>query len=158
MSLGSSPSATIVPLGEITTLKGRHLGWSSWHEVTQAQVDGFARDTGDDYWIHTDPKRAAAEGPFGGTIAHGYLTLSCVVPMMHELLQVQEVATAVNYGLDRVRFPAPVPVGSRIRAGLEVVSVDDVKGGKQGKLAATIEIEGSERPACVAEILVRWYA
>jgi acyl dehydratase len=103
-----------------------------------------------------DPERSAS-GPFGGTIAHGYLTLSLAAPLMEELIEVQGVTMGINYGLDRVRFPAPVPVGSRIRAGGELAEVTDVPGGVQGKLVVTFEVEGGEKPACVAEVLVRYY-
>jgi acyl dehydratase len=135
---------------------GEHLGWTEWREVTQDQVDLFADATEDHQWIHVDRERAA-QGPFGGTIAHGYLTLSLVPPMMFELLRVEGVSMGINYGLDRVRFPAPVPVGSRIRAGAELAEVKEIPGGLQSKLVITFEVEGSDKPACVAEVLVRHY-
>jgi acyl dehydratase len=137
---------------------GEHLGWSDWREITQERVDQFADATDDHQWIHVDRERAAAESPFGGTIAHGYLTLALVAPMLGELIHVDGVSMGINYGLDRVRFPAPVPVGSRIRAGAELVEVTEVPGGVQSKLNVTFEIENGEKPACVAEVLVRHYA
>jgi acyl dehydratase len=135
---------------------GEHLGYTEWREIDQDRVNLFADATDDHQWIHVDPERSA-DGPFGGTIAHGYLTLSLAAPLMSELIEVQGVKMGINYGLDRVRFPAPVPVGSRIRAGGELAEVTEVPGGLQGKLVVTFEIEGSEKPACVAEVLVRYY-
>jgi acyl dehydratase len=137
---------------------GEHLGWTDWREITQERVDTFADATDDHQWIHVDRERAAAESPFGGTIAHGYLTLALVAPALGELIHVDGVSMGINYGLDRVRFPAPVPVGSRIRAGAELVEVTEVPGGVQSKLNVTFEIENGEKPACVAEVLVRHYA
>jgi acyl dehydratase len=145
---------------DISSLKdrvGEHLGWTDWREITQERVDQFADATDDHQWIHVDPERAA-ESPFGGTIAHGYLTLALAAPSLAELVHVDGVSMGINYGLDRVRFPAPVPVGSRIRAGAELVEVTDVPGGVQSKLNVTFEIENGEKPACVAEVLVRHYA
>ena len=134
---------------------GLELGPSAWKEVAQERIDLFADATEDHQWIHVDPERAAA-GPFGTTIGHGYLTLALLVPFAYELLPV-EGGMAINYGLDRVRFPAPVPGGSRIRAGAELVEVTEVPGGVQSKLNVTFEIENGEKPACVAEVLVRHY-
>jgi acyl dehydratase len=135
---------------------GEHVGWTDWREITQERVNLFADATDDHQWIHVDPERAA-KGPFGGTIAHGYLTLSLVAPMLGELLQVEGVSMGVNYGLDRVRFPAPVPVGSRIRAGAELAEANEIQGGVQSKFVVTFEVENSEKPACVAEVIVRHY-
>jgi acyl dehydratase len=135
---------------------GEHLGWTDWLEVTQDRVDRFADATEDHQWIHVDRERAASS-PFGATIAHGYLTLSLVAPMMRELLDVEGVSWGINYGLDRVRFPAPVPVGSRIRAGAELVEVKEFPGGAQSKFVVTFELENGGKPACVAEVLVRHY-
>jgi acyl dehydratase len=134
-------------------LVGAGLGASSWIDVTQERVDAFAAAPNDPQWIHVDPARAAA-GPFGGTVAHGFLTLSLVVPMLEEVLPVTGTAT-INYGVDRVRFPAPVPCGSRIRGRFHVEEVADVAGGSQVSIVATIEREASEKPVCVAELLVR---
>jgi len=134
---------------------GRHLGHSPWLQVTQQRIDLFAEATGDHQWIHVDPGRAAA-GPYGATIAHGYLTLSLVNNFLPQVVEVQGVAMGINYGLDRVRFPAPVKVGSRLRGGVEVMSVEDVPGGIQAAMRVTVEIEGQDRPACVADVLSRY--
>ena len=134
---------------------GVELGPSGWREITQARIDAFAAATDDPQWIHVDPARAAS-GPFGTTIAHGYLTLSLLVPIAYELLPVEDAALALNYGLDRVRFPAPVPSGSRIRARFSVEAVREVAGGVQVTLAATVEREGAEKPVCVATVVFRF--
>jgi acyl dehydratase len=135
---------------------GLELGPSGWKSVEQERIDAFAAATEDHQWIHVDPGRAAA-GPFGTTIAHGYLTLALLVPFAYELLPV-EGGMAINYGLDRVRFPAPLPVGSRVRARLRVDDVAEVEGGVQVKLAATVEREGGgDKPVCAAELLFRYY-
>jgi len=136
-----------------TDLAGAELGPSSWIDVTQERVNAFAAATDDPQWIHVDPDRAAA-GPFGGTVAHGFLTLSLVVPMLDEVLPAIGTAT-INYGVDRVRFPAPVPCGSRIRGRFRVQDVGEAAGGSQLRIVATIEREGGEKPVCVAELLVR---
>jgi acyl dehydratase len=135
---------------------GRHLGFTDWQEMTQERVNLFADATDDHQFIHVDPERAKAS-PFGGTIAHGYLTLSLVAPIMQELLRVSDSKMGVNYGLDRVRFPAPLPVGAQFRGGGEIVEVTDVPGGIQVKTLVTIEVQGSSKPALVAECLVRLY-
>jgi acyl dehydratase len=134
-------------------LAGAELGPSSWIDVTQQRVDAFAAATDDPQWIHVDPERAAA-GPFGGAVAHGFLTLSLVVPMLDEVLPAIGAAT-INYGVDRVRFPASVPCGSRIRGRFRVQDVAEAAGGSQLRIVATIEREGGEKPVCVAELLVR---
>jgi acyl dehydratase len=135
---------------ELEKAVGTHLGHSDWHTVTQKQIDTFADATGDHQWIHVDPEKAA-QGPFGKTIAHGYLTLSLVPQLVWQVYKVENLAMGVNYGSNKVRFPAPVPVDSRIRAGVELVSL--VPGGNGYQLTArvTIELEGSDKPACVAE-------
>ncbi|MGH3587049.1 MAG: MaoC family dehydratase [Pseudonocardia sp.] len=148
---------TTVPYAEIESLAGADLGVTAYREVTQQQVNLFADATDDHQWIHTDPQRAAA-GPFGGPIAHGYLTLSLVVPFSEELLQVEGVGTKVNYGLDRVRFPAPVPVGSRVRMAATVRDVTAVAGGHQLAMDAVIEVDGGAKPAVAATWLARFYA
>lgn len=136
-------------------LIGTELEPTGWLEVTQARIDDFARATGDAQWIHTDPARAA-DGPFGSTIAHGYLTLSLCSPLVSEALAgLTAYGMGVNYGVNRVRFPAPVPAGSRIRARIAVASVDEVPGGDQAVLIATVEREGGTKPVCVAELLLR---
>ena len=142
---------------ELRALTGRHLGYSEWREISQDRVDTFADATDDHQWIHVDPERAAA-GPFGTTIAHGYLTLSLLIPMWHEILQYEGLRLGVNYGLNKVRFPAPVPVGSRIRAGATLVSVEDV-GNDAVQLVVdfVVEREGSEKPCCIAQGMYRFY-
>jgi acyl dehydratase len=136
---------------------GAHLGYSGWRQVTQKQVNLFADATDDHQWIHVDIERANA-GPFGGPIAHGYLTLSMAPAFMNEILEVSGVAMGVNYGLNKLRFPSPVPVGSRLRAGAVLSSVEDVAGGVQVVLELTFETEGGTKPACVAEVLFRYYS
>ncbi|MEV5746075.1 MaoC family dehydratase [Microbispora rosea] len=145
-------------LDEIKALAGKDLGHSGWLEITQERVNTFADATDDHQWIHVDPVRAA-DGPFGGPIAHGYLTLSLVIPLFNELLDIQGVKMSVNYGLEKVRFPSPVKVGGRIRLAAVVVSVEDVSGdGVQMLLDFTVEIEGANKPACVARVIYRHYA
>jgi acyl dehydratase len=145
-------------IDELKAKVGVDLGTSEWHTVTQEQVDLFADATGDHQWIHVDPERATRESPFGGPIAHGYLTLSLASMLSAEIMAVKGITMGVNYGLDKVRFPSPVPVGSKIRAGGELVSVDDVAGGVQVKVKLTFEIEGGTKPVCVAEALFRYYS
>jgi acyl dehydratase len=135
---------------------GRHLGYSDWLEIDQQRINLFADATGDHQWIHVDPDKAAS-GPFGKTIAHGYLTLSLANLFLPQIMQVNNVSMGVNYGCDKVRFPAPVPVGSRIRGGGEVLSAEEVKGGVQVVVRITIEIEGSERPACIIDTISRFF-
>jgi acyl dehydratase len=149
-------TTTIHGIDGLNALVGEHLGYSEWHEVTQEQINLFADATGDHQWIHVDVERAKA-GPFGGPIAHGYLTLSLVPLLLSEIINVTGFAMAVNYGLNRLRFPAPVPVGAKIRAGVTLASQEDVAGGVQCTLVTTIEIEGGAKPACVAELLFRYY-
>jgi acyl dehydratase len=133
---------------------GRELGTSSWHEVPQAAIDAFAEVTGDRQWIHTDPDRAR-RSPFGGTIAHGYYTLALVPKLLDEVFPLTRFAAAMNYGLDRVRFPAPLPVGARVRMHARLDGVEAVPGGATLTLTASFEREGGERPVCVAQVLVR---
>lgn len=133
-----------------------HLGYSDWVEITQERINLFAEATGDHQWIHVDPARAA-EGPFGKTIAHGYLTLSMANLFLPEVLQVEKTSMGVNYGCEKVRFPAPVPVGSRLRGGGEIVSAEEVKGGVQVVVRMVLEVEGSERPACVVDTISRFF-
>jgi acyl dehydratase len=150
-------TTTIDGIDGLKARVGEHLGYSEWHEVTQEQVNLFADATGDHQWIHVDVERAKA-GPFGGPIAHGYLTLSLTPTLLDEILRVTGLTMAINYGLNKLRFPAPVPVGSKVRAGVSLSSVEDVAGGVQCALATTFEVEGSDKPACVAEILFRYYS
>jgi len=142
-------------LTALESLAGQHLGYSPWHDVTQEQVDLFADATGDHQWIHVDVERAKA-GPFGAPIAHGYLTLSLAPVLLHEVFEVAGTTLSVNYGINKLRFPAPVPVGSKVRAGVELAGVEQVSGGVQATLAVTFEVEGAAKPACVAEILFRY--
>ena len=149
--------STTVDYSELASLAGRDLGYSAYREVTQEQVNTFADATDDHQWIHVDPERAA-EGPFGAPIAHGYLTLSLSVAFWTELLDVTGVTTKVNYGLDKVRFPAPVKVGSRIRMSAVIAEVTEVPGGFQLTVDQTIEMDGGSKPAVVARGLYRFYA
>ncbi|MBG0827124.1 MaoC family dehydratase [Planomonospora sp. ID67723] len=137
---------------ELKAAVGEHLGRTEWRTVTQEQVNLFADATGDHQWIHVDVE-AAAKGPFGGTIAHGYLSLSLLPSFMMELLRVDGLAMGINYGLDKVRFPAPVPVGARVRAGAELVDLKGTPAGYLSKMRMTVEVEGQEKPACVADTL-----
>lgn len=143
---------------ELKALAGTDLGSSEWLEVTQERVNTFADATGDHQWIHVDEERAA-QGPFGKTIAHGYLTLSLVIPLFTQMLTVTGVSMSVNYGLGKVRFPSPVPVGSRVRLTGRVGAVEEVAGGGvQMELDFTVERDGSDKPACVGQALYRHYA
>lgn len=138
----------------LTNAAGTDLGHSSWIVIDQARIDGFAEVTGDGQWIHTDPARAA-DGPFGTTIAHGYLTLSLVAPVLEEIFALADVDMSVNYGTDRVRFPSPVPSGSRLRGHGQILKVEEVRGGRQATIRITMETEDGNRPACVADVLIR---
>lgn len=140
-------------LAEFVAAKGEHLGYSEWHEITQDQVYTFADATGDHQWIHVDLERAAA-GPFGGTIAHGYLTLSLIPMLGAQIYRVEGLKMGINYGTNKVRFPNPVRVGSRVRACAEVVSVTEMSQGTQAVVKYTVEIDGQPKPACVAETVV----
>jgi len=136
---------------------GQHLGYSDWLEITQARVNQFAEATGDFQWIHVDVERATA-GPFGGPIAHGFLTLSLAPGLLRDVWQVKGAKMGVNYGLNKVRFPSPVPVGSKVRAGAVLKEVTDVGGGgMQLVLETTFEVQGADKPACVAELVFRYY-
>ncbi|MFD1148266.1 MaoC family dehydratase [Saccharothrix hoggarensis] len=140
-------------LDELAAAKGEHLGHGSWHEITQAEINLFADATGDHQWIHVDLEKAAA-GPFGAPVAHGYLTLSLIPLLVRDIYTVQGLSMGVNYGLNKVRFPNPVVVGSRVRAGAELAEITDVQQGKQAVVKVTVEIEGNPKPACVAETVV----
>jgi len=135
---------------------GQHLGFSDWLEIDQQRINQFADATGDHQWIHVDESRAA-QGPFGKTIAHGYLTLSLANLFLPQIMQVNNVSMGVNYGCEKVRFPAAVPVGSRVRGGGEIISAEQVKGGVQVVVRMTIEIEGGDRPACVIDTISRFF-
>jgi len=148
----------IESLEALKTLVGEHLGYSEYMTIDQDQVQLFADATGDQQWIHTDPERAKAQSPFGGPIAHGYLTLSLGPVLLPQIFSVGGVAMGVNYGANKVRFMAPVPVGAKLRAGVKVLAVDDIAGGAQVTIETTFETEGSSKPSCVAEVIFRYYA
>lgn len=137
---------------EVEAAVGTHVGWSEWHEVTQEQVQLFADATGDHQWIHLDVEKAK-EGPFGGTIAHGFLTLSLLPMLAAEVYRIDGVKMGVNYGADKLRFPSPVPVGSKVRAGVEINGVTPIALGYQIATRVTIEREGGDKPACVVDML-----
>ena len=139
-------------IAEVNEAVGSHLGYSSWHTVTQQQIDAFAEATGDDQWIHTDPVRAA-DGPFGSAIAHGYLTVSLVPGILDEVYAIEGIGMLVNYGADRLRFPAVVPAGSRIRGGVELLEVTPVALGHRLRTRVTVERDGGDKPVCVIDVL-----
>ena len=147
---------TLTGLDELRGHVGEEVGVSEWHEVTQEAIDEFAEVTGDHNWIHVDPERAK-DTPFGGTIAHGYYTLSLAPMFSYAMFSVEGFAFGVNYGLNKVRFPAPMPVGDRVRMRMKLASVDDVPGGAQITTELTFERDGGEKPVCVAESLARVY-
>jgi len=144
----------------ITGLKervGQHLGYSNYVDITQEQVNTFADATGDHQWIHVDVERAKKESPFGGPIAHGYLTLSLGPTLAPQIMVVSGVKMGVNYGCEKVRFPSPVPVGSQLRLGAQLDKVDEIDGGAQVTMTFTYEVEGAVKPACVAQVVFRYY-
>jgi acyl dehydratase len=147
---------TITGLEDLKQAEGDVVGTSDWHKVTQKDIDAFADVTGDHQWVHVDPERAKAT-PFGGTIAHGYYTLSLAPMFSEQILKLEGFAFGINYGLDKVRFPSPLPVGSKVRMQAKVAGVSDIDGGVQVKLELTFEREGGEKPVCVAETLARLY-
>ncbi len=148
---------TTTTMAELPGLIGTDLGPSDWFEVTQEHVNQFADATGDHQWIHVDVERAKKESPFGGPIAHGYLTLSLLVPLFLQVLMVTDSAMGVNYGLNKVRFPAPVPVGSKVRLTARLQGVEEVAGGLQLTVSAAMEREGGDKPVCIAEPVYRYY-
>ncbi len=141
---------------ELAARVGQQLGSSDWLQIDQERINLFADATGDHQWIHVDPEKAK-DGPFGQCIAHGYLTLSLVNLFLPQIVDVQGVKMGVNYGCDKVRFPAPVPVGSRVRGSGELVAVEEIKGAVQAVVRVTVEIEGSDRPACVVDTISRYF-
>jgi acyl dehydratase len=143
-------------IDDLKSRVGEDLGSSDWLEITQERVNQFAEATGDHQWIHVDPERAKA-GPFGGPIAHGYLTLSLTPLLLPQIMQVEGVSMTVNYGLNKLRFPSPVPVGSKLRISATLAAIEEVPGGAQATINATFEVEGASKPSCVAEILFRYY-
>ncbi len=146
----------LASIDDLYPLVGQHLGYSEYRTVTQEQVNLFADATGDHQWIHVDPERAA-QGPFGHTIAHGYLTLSLIPVLMGGVVKVGGVSMGINYGANRIRFTSPVPVGAEVRAGATLASIEEVPGGVQVAMDVTVEVKGSEKPACVAQVLTRYY-
>jgi acyl dehydratase len=142
---------------ELESAIGKQLGKSDWLEITQKRIDQFAEATGDHQWIHVDPARAA-QGPFKKTIAHGYLTQSLVSYFLPQIVEVHGISMGINYGADRLRFPSPVPVGSKVRGSAELLEVEKQKDGSyQAKIRVTVEIEGSDRPGCVVDTISRYY-
>ena len=153
----TASTQTTATIAELPSLKGTELGTSDWFEVTQDRVNTFADATGDHQWIHVDVERAKRESPFGGPVAHGYLTLSLLVPLVSQTYTVTDAKMGVNYGLNKVRFPSPVPVGSKVRASATLKEVTEFAGGLQYTLAVTVEREGGEKPVCIAEPVYRVY-
>jgi acyl dehydratase len=145
-------------LAQLPSLKGTELGLSDWVEVSQQRVNTFADATDDRQWIHVDVERARSESPFGGPIAHGYLTLSLLIPLWSQVLTVADARLAINYGLNKVRFPAPLPVDSKIRLTAALADVQEIKDGYQATVAAVVEREGGDKPVCVAEPVFRFYS
>lgn len=143
-------------VAELAKAVGTTIGTSRWFEVDQPRINGFAEVTEDDQWIHVDPVRAAA-GPFGTTVAHGYLTLSLASPMVADVLHIDDLAQGINYGLGKVRFPGPVPAGSRVRGTLSLTSAAAIAGGIQAEFLLVVEVAGQDRPGCVAELVIRLY-
>ena len=151
------PATILNGLDEVRAAVGRHLGYSDWLLVDQARVQVFADATGDQQWIHVDVERATA-GPFGTPIAHGYLTLSLTNLFLPQIVEVRGVSMGLNYGLDKVRFPSPVRVGTTIRAGASLKSASDIPGGVQTMMRIMVEVAGTDKPACVIDSLSRWMA
>lgn len=143
-------------IDELKSKVGEHLGYSEWHEVTQDEIDLFADATGDHQWIHVDPERAKS-GPFGGPIAHGYFTIAMAPVLLGQVLRVDGISMGVNYGLNKLRFPSPVPVGGKLRVGASIAEVDDIAGGAQVTMDLTFEVDGKDKPACVAQAVYRYY-
>lgn len=156
MSQPKEVTRAVVDVADLASLTGRLLGQSSWRRITQEDVTAFAQLTGDEQWIHVDPEKAAS-GPFGATVAHGYFTLSLSTLFLDEVLTVTGAALVLNYGSDRVRYPAPVRVGSRVRAQIELASVKPLPGGVQTTFRLTFEVGGQQKPGCVADIVYHYY-
>jgi acyl dehydratase len=147
---------TLASIDELPSLVGQHLGYSEWQTITQDQVNLFADATGDHQWIHVDPERAKS-GPFGGPIAHGYLTLSLIPALLAQVFAVSGITMGVNYGANKVRFPSPVPVGAELRLGVTLAGVEDVAGGVQATLDVTLEVKDATKPSCAAQVVYRYY-
>ena len=148
---------TVEGVEGVQSLVGQHLGYSDWLTITQEQVNAFADATGDHQWIHVDPERAAKESPFGGPIAHGYLTISLLPALIPQIVDIRGFRMGVNYGTEKVRFPSPVPVGSRVRAGATLASATPFEGGIAMNLDVTVEVEGASKPSMVATVVYRRY-
>ncbi len=142
---------------ELKQYLGKELGLSDWHVVTQEAINMFAEATGDHQWIHVDVERAKRESPYGGPIAHGYYTISLAPVLVGQIFEVQEKKMGINYGLEKLRFPAPVPVGKKVRVKAVLTTLKEIKGGVQAHLQLTFEVESQEKPACVAEVIYRYY-
>jgi acyl dehydratase len=147
---------TVINIADLPSKVGEHLGYTGWHTITQDRVDLFAEATSDHQWIHVDPERAKA-GPFGGPIAHGYLTLSLLPALLGDIIKVEGSTMAVNYGLNKLRFPAPVPVGAALRIGMTLAGADEFDGGVQVTLDAVFEVKDAPKPSCVAQVVFRFY-
>lgn len=147
----------VIPVGELARFEGQELGRSNWHLVTQEEVNAFAQATHDTYWIHTDPERARTESLWRTTVAHGFYTLSLTAHFLHQVFTVEGAKVGINYGVNRVRFPAPCPVGSKIRGRVTLTKVEEVPGAVQCTVILTIEREGEIKPVCVAETILRYY-
>ena len=147
---------TVDNIDEFHNLVGQHVGYSEWQEITQDRVNLFADATDDHQWIHVDPERAK-DGPFGGTIGHGYLTLSLAPVLLNKAITINNYSSGINYGANKVRFPSPVPVGSELRMGVTVASVEDVPGGVQVVFDLVIEVKDAPKPACVAQVIYRYF-
>jgi acyl dehydratase len=151
------PVTTVQGVEGVQGLVGQHLGYSDWVQITQEQVNMFAEATGDHQWIHVDPERAKRESPFGGPIAHGYLTLSLIPGLLPQIVEMEGFRMGVNYGTEKVRFPAPVPVGSRVRIGATLAAATPFDGGISTNIDVTVEVEGGSKPAMVATVVYRRY-
>ena len=148
-------TTSVETLNDLASYVGKELGTSSWVDIDQDRINAFADATDDHQWIHVDAERAK-DGPFGGTIAHGYLTLSLLIPMWTDILEVGDVHTMLNYGLNKVRFPSPVPSGSKIRARATLASFETIPGGAQLAVDILVERQGGDKPACVAQLVLRY--
>jgi len=149
---------TVNGLDELKDLVGQEIGVSDWHLVTQEEINLFADATHDHQWIHVDPERCKRESPFGAPIAHGYYTLSLAPALLAEVLRVQGVRMGINYGLNKMRLPSPLPVGSRVRLRATVDGFEAIEGGASSTIGLTFEVEGQQKPACVAEVIYRYYS
>ncbi|MEP6798635.1 MAG: MaoC family dehydratase [Lapillicoccus sp.] len=147
---------TPLTTADLASRVGQPLGCSAWHVIAQADANAFGATTHDEQWIHTDPERAA-HGPFGRTIAHGYLTLSLATALVDEVFEVTDAVMVVNYGIDRVRFPAPLPVGAKVRAEVSLLALRDFPGGSQATLHLVYQVADQDKPCCVADVLLRYY-